>query len=161
FCIFLRRSRLADAGAQHYNRDDPVKKALMRARVTIAALVACSALIGCDGSSSSEPRRSPSPPSFITHGTLDGNAHPAVVLVVMAVAGRPPFRCSGTALAPKVVLTAGHCAGEPGEFTGMRVFTEADVDHGDNSYPNAGGANTIEATEWHAHPLFTENLFFL
>src|SRR5205823_1547268 len=93
-------------------------------------------------------------------GTLDGNAHPAVVLIIMDIAGKPAFRCSGTIIAPKLVLTAGHCAGEPGEFSGLRIFNEADVQH-DPTYPNPGGPNTIEATEWHSHPQFTENLFFL
>src|SRR2546429_9291230 len=80
--------------------------------------------------------------------------------LVMDVNGTPAFRCSATLIAPKVVLTAGHCAGEPGEFSGLRIFNEADVEH-DPTYPNPGGPNTIEATAWHAHPQFTENLFFL
>jgi secreted trypsin-like serine protease len=63
-------------------------------------------------------------------------------------------------IAPKVVLTAGHCAGETGEFSGMRVFTESDVQNGNNNYPFAG-PNTIEAKAWHSHPLFTEAAFFL
>jgi secreted trypsin-like serine protease len=99
-------------------------------------------------------------PSFITYGELDGNAHPAVVLIIMDVDGQPAFRCSGTLIASKVVLTAGHCAGEPGEFSGVRIFTESDVENGDNNYPFAG-PNTVEAAEWHAHPLFTESAFFL
>jgi hypothetical protein len=99
-------------------------------------------------------------PSLITYGQLDGNAHPAVVLVLMEVDGQPAFRCSGTLIAPTVVLTAGHCAGEPGEFSGIRIFAEPDVQH-DPTYPFAGGPNTIEATEWHAHPDFTESAFFL
>src|SRR5829696_2223811 len=68
----------------------------------------------------------------ITHGELDGNAHPGVVLLLMEQDGAPAFRCSASLLSPTVVLTAGHCTGEPGEFSGMRVFTEADVDNGDN-----------------------------
>jgi len=40
------------------------------------------------------------------------------------------------------------------------VFTEADVENGNNNYPFAG-PNTIEARAWHAHPQFTEALFFL
>ena len=68
--------------------------------------------------------------------------------------------CSCTLLSPKVVLTAGHCAGEPGEFSGMRVFTESDVQNGNNNYPFAG-PNTVEAKAWHSHPLFTEALFSL
>src|SRR6059036_2162912 len=96
----------------------------------------------------------------ITDGELDGNRHPAVVLLLMEVNGQPAFRCSGTLLSPTVLLTAGHCAGEPGEFSGMRVFTESDVENGNNDYPFAG-PNTIEAREWHSHPLFTERSFFL
>ena len=131
----------------------------MRARTLIPTLAAvCIGLLGCDRVVTNLP---PSDrPSFITYGSLDGNAHPAVVLIVMDVAGKPAFRCSGTLIAPRLVLTAGHCAGEPGEFSGMRVFTEADVENGNNNYPFAG-PNTVEATEWHAHPRFTEAQFYL
>ena len=96
----------------------------------------------------------------ITDGELDGNGHPAVVLVLMEVNGHPAFRCSGTLLSPTIVLTAGHCAGEPGEFSGIRVFAEANV-QADPSYPFAGGPFTHEATAWASHPLFTEAQFFL
>jgi hypothetical protein len=102
----------------------------------------------------------PERPSLVVHGDPDGDAHPAVVLILMDVAGKPTYRCTGTLVAPTYVVTAGHCAGEPGEFSGMRVFTEADVQHGNNNYPNPG-PNTIEAAEWHAHPLFTEAAFYL
>src|SRR2546426_12758596 len=129
----------------------------MNARLVIPVLAAaCVSLLGCDRVPTAD--RNPGGPSFITNGTLDGNAHPAVVLIIMDIAGKPAFRCSGTLIAPKVVLTAGHCAGEPGEFSGMRVFTESDVQDGNNNYPFAG-QNTIEATEWHSHPLFTEAQF--
>jgi secreted trypsin-like serine protease len=99
-------------------------------------------------------------PSFITYGQLDGNAHPAVVLVLMEVAGQPAFRCSGTLIAPTVVLTAGHCAGAPGEFSGIRIFTESDVQNGDNNYPFRG-PNSVEAKSWRAHPLYTSTAFYL
>jgi secreted trypsin-like serine protease len=130
----------------------------MRAHNLIPTLaVFCGGLLGCNRAVTDLP---PSDrPSFITFGSLDGNTHPAVVLIVMDVAGVPAFRCSGTVIAPKVVLTAGHCAGEPGEFSGMRVFTESDVQNGNNNYPLAG-PNTIEAKAWHSHPLFTEAQFF-
>jgi hypothetical protein len=131
----------------------------MRARLVNSVLAAAGlSLLGCDRVPTNSQR--PYPPSFITYGTLDGNAHPAVVLLVMDIAGQPAFRCSATLIAPKVVLTAGHCAGEPGEFSGMRIFTESDVQNGNNNFPFAG-PNSIEATEWHAHPLFTERAFFL
>src|SRR5262245_9275616 len=100
------------------------------------------------------------PLGAVTNGEIDGNRHPAVLLLVMDVNGAPAFRCSGTLISPTVFLTAGHCAGEPGEFTGMRVFTESDVQNGTNNYPFAG-PNSIEAATWSAHPLFTEAQFFL
>ena len=132
----------------------------MRPRFVVSVLAVAVGLVGCDRGALPSAPRLPYGPSFITHGTLDGTSHPAVVLVVMDIAGTPAFRCSGTLIAPKVVLTAGHCAGEPGEFSGMRVFTESDVENGNNNYPFAG-PNTVEAVKWQAHPLFTERAFFL
>ena len=85
----------------------------------------------------------------ITDGELDGEDHPHVVLLLMEVGGEPMYRCSGTLLSPTVLLTAGHCASNyPDEpYSGMRVFTESDVENGDNSYPYAGN-NSIEAVSW-------------
>jgi hypothetical protein len=132
----------------------------MTARTFIPALaLACLIPLGCDQAPTTHPL-APDRPSLITNGTVDQNAHPAVVLIIMDVAGAPAFRCSGTLIAAKVVLTAGHCAGEPGEFSGIRIFTESDVQNGNNNYPFAG-PNTIEAVSWKAHPLFTERAFFL
>src|SRR3990172_1273044 len=94
-------------------------------------------------------------PAFaVTDGELDGDGHPYVVLLLMDVDGAPAYRCSGTLLSATVLLTAGHCAGAPGEFSGMRVFTESDVQNGNNTYPAAGGPNSVEAVEWAAHPLY-------
>lgn len=102
-----------------------------------------------------------SSPSFgVTNGELDGDAHPAVVLIIMDINGSPAYRCSGALIAPKFVLTAGHCAGAPGEFSGMRVFTESDVENGFNSYPFAG-PNSVEAVRWASHPDFPDEAFFL
>jgi len=84
----------------------------------------------------------------------------AVVLIIMDIDGQPAFRCSGTLIAPTYVLTAGHCAGEPGEFSGLRVFTEADVQNGNNNYPFPG-PNTVEAVRWASHPSYTNAQFFL
>ena len=100
------------------------------------------------------------PVGAVTRGEIDGTRHPAVLLLVMDINGKPAFRCSGTLLSPTVFLTAGHCAGEPGEFSGMRVFTESDVQNGNNNYPFAG-PNSVEALTWNAHPLFTEAQFLL
>jgi V8-like Glu-specific endopeptidase len=80
----------------------------------------------------------------------------------MDVGGEPAFRCSGTLLSPTVLLTAGHCTSNYpyAPFTGMRVFTESDVDGGDNSYPTCDGGNCIEAVSWAAHPLYETAPFY-
>src|SRR5437773_268601 len=126
----------------------------MKARLVMPVLAAaCVSLLGCDRVPTAA--RNPGGPSFISNGALDGNAHPAVVLIIMDIAGKPAFRCSRTIIAPKLVLTAGHCAGEPGEFSGLRIFNEADVQD-DPTYPNPRGPNPIEATARHPPPLCTD-----
>jgi len=100
------------------------------------------------------------PVAAVTDGEPDGGGHPQVVLLLMEVDGEPAFRCSATMLTPTVVLTAGHCAGAPGEFSGMRIFTESDVHHGNNNYPYAG-PNSVEAVAWYAHPLYPTAPFFV
>lgn len=99
----------------------------------------------------------------VTDGTVDGTRHPAVKLLLMEVGGEPAFRCSGTLLSPTVFLTAGHCTNAfPDEpYTGMRVFTESDVEGGrgiTNNYPFAG-PNAVEAVSWAAHPLYETTSF--
>ena len=102
------------------------------------------------------------PAAAVTDGELDGNGHPAVVLLLMEVNGAPRYRCSATLLSAKVVLTAGHCTNNyPGSpYTGMRVFVESDVDNGSNNYPLAG-PNAYEAESWAAHPLYPTAPFFV
>ncbi|HJQ19443.1 MAG TPA: trypsin-like serine protease [Gemmatimonadaceae bacterium] len=131
-------------------------------RIRSALVVTAGVLLAsCESARTSAPVAAvPRTPVSITNGALDGNNHPGVVLIVMDIAGEPAFRCSGTLIAPTVVLTAGHCAGEPGEFSALRVFTESDVQNGNNNYPYAG-PNTVEAKEWHSHPQFTEAQFYL
>jgi V8-like Glu-specific endopeptidase len=106
-----------------------------------------------------------SPAGAVTDGELDGNGHPYVVLLLMEVNGAPAFRCSGTLLSATVLLTAGHCTNNfPGDpYTGMRVFTESDVQAGigtTNNYPFAG-PNSVEAVSWAAHPLYETGPFYL
>lgn len=131
----------------------------MRTRAApLPVVVACLLLSACERVPTAPviPER----PAPIRYGVPTGAAHPEVVLVVMDVAGVPTYRCSGTLIAPKVVLTAGHCTGAPGEFSALRIFTESNVDGGDNNYPYAG-PNSIPARAWHTHPLYTDAAFFL
>lgn len=105
------------------------------------------------------------PAGAITNGELDGDGHPHVVLILMEVGGEPAFRCSGTLIAPTYVLTAGHCTNNfpDAPFTGMRIFTQSDVQSGigtTNNYPFAG-PNAIEAAGWAAHPLYETAPFFV
>jgi hypothetical protein len=106
-----------------------------------------------------------SPVGAVTDGELDGEGHPHVVLLLMEVNGAPAFRCSGTLLSATVLLTAGHCTNNfpDSPYTGMRVFTESDVEAGigtTNNYPFAG-PNSVEAVSWAAHPLYETAPFFV
>lgn len=106
------------------------------------------------------------PAGAVTDGELDGNGHPGVVLLLMEVGGEPAFRCSATLLSATVVLTAGHCTNNfPDDpYTGMRVFTESDVQSGigiTNNYPFASPPNSVEAVSWAAHPLYETAPFFV
>lgn len=102
------------------------------------------------------------PAGAVKYGDYDGDGHPYVVLLLMEVDGEPMYRCSATLISPTYVLTAGHCTSDypEGEYSGMRVFTESDVDNGNNNYPYAG-PNSVEAVRWAAHPLFETAPFFV
>jgi hypothetical protein len=67
------------------------------------------------------------PAAAITHGSLDGNAHPYVGLMTAHSAdGHYLWRCSGTLISPTVFVTAGHCV-EPDDSQGFGPPTYAVV----------------------------------
>ena len=97
-------------------------------------------------------------PAFaITDGSLDGNAHPYVGLMVAHdSAGRPLWRCSGTLISPTLYLTAGHCTEAPAAH--VEIWFDADVQSGipGNGYPLNGDVGGTP----HTHPQYDPNAFF-
>lgn len=97
------------------------------------------------------------PATAITDGTLDGNGHPYVGLMVAQDANHAPlWRCSGTLISSTVFLTAGHCTEAPAAHA--EIWFEADVQSGvpANGYPNVGQASGKPYT----HPDYDTNAFF-
>jgi hypothetical protein len=82
------------------------------------------------------------PAAAITGGELDGQGHSNVGLMIADIDGEPQWRCTGTLIAPRVFLTAGHCVGDG--VTAVRVWFDSDLT-GNQEYPY-GGATSIEGT---------------
>jgi len=82
------------------------------------------------------------PAAAITGGVLDGEGHPNVGMMIAEIDGEPEWRCSGTLVAPRVFLTAGHCVGDGA--TAARVWFASDMaDVPDYPY---GGEVALEGT---------------
>jgi hypothetical protein len=77
------------------------------------------------------------PVAAIRYGDNDGNAHPYVgLMVAQDSAGNPLWRCTGTLLSSRVLLTAGHCVEEPAAH--VEVFFAAGPIPLGAGYPAAG-----------------------
>jgi len=103
-------------------------------RVLIAGAAALALVVGA------------APARAITDGVPDAGAHPYVGLVVFTHPDGSLTRCSGTLLAPKVFLTAGHCTFDT---TSARVWFDDTVDI------SKGG---VSGTPY-VHPLYDDVLF--
>ncbi|MHA3834935.1 trypsin-like serine protease [Terrabacter sp. AAH1] len=98
------------------------------------------------------------PAGAVTDGTLDGDGHPYVGLMVAQDAdGTPLWRCSGTLLSSTVFLTAGHCTESPAAH--VEIWFQSDVENGrpGNGYPNKGQASGTP----HTIGTYDPNAFFL
>lgn len=84
--------------------------------------------------------------SAIVNGYPDGNGHPYVGVVEYTYEGGDTFRCSGSLIAPTVVVTAAHCIYFLGQATAVRVSFDSDLT--DNN------VDWIEAIKWKSHANF-------
>jgi hypothetical protein len=98
------------------------------------------------------------PAGAVTDGSLDGNDHPYVGLMVAQDAdGNPLWRCSGTLISSTVFLTAGHCTESPAAH--VEIWFDADVQSGipANGYPLTGEVGGTP----HSIPSYDPNAFYL
>src|SRR5262245_56627809 len=86
----------------------------MHRLITItSALTTALILGGCVGGAvaPTDVASVPDAPRAIKYGSLDGNAHPNVgLLIAQDAQGNPLWGCSGTLISARVFLRAGHCA---------------------------------------------------
>ncbi len=90
------------------------------------------------------------PAAAITNGVPDGDNHPYVGLLVFDTApGEPAWRCSGTLIAPTVVLTAGHCTDGA---VAARIWMYEDVTYDHVPFPlypyGGAGSGAVEGTPY-------------
>jgi secreted trypsin-like serine protease len=98
------------------------------------------------------------PAGAVTDGSLDGNGHPYVgLMVAQDKKGNPLWRCSGTLLSSRLFLTAGHCTEAPAAH--VEIWFQSDVESGipGNGYPSDGQAGGKPYT----HPDYNPNAFYL
>jgi hypothetical protein len=110
------------------------------------------------------------PAVAITDGTLDGNGHPWVGLLVAQDAdGDPLWRCTGTLLSSDVFITAGHCVEAPAAH--MEIWFSAGPVPLGAGYPAAGEHPCRHITGYpctgdvggdpNQNPLWDPNAFYL
>lgn len=131
----------------------------MRTRTGLLA-VTLAIVAGCVDGPSAPTSRLPvsSEPLAIRYGSLDGNAHPYVgLMVALDAQDNALWRCSGALLSPTVFLTAGHCTDAPAAR--VEIWFDADVESGipANGYPFTGDVGGTPYT----HPQYNPNAFFL
>lgn len=100
-----------------------------------------------------------SPAGAITDGTLDGEDHPYVGLMIAKDAdGNPLWRCSGTMISPTVYVTAGHCVESPAASATIWFETDIESQQAELGYP-FGGATSFDGTTY-VYPEYDPAAFF-
>jgi secreted trypsin-like serine protease len=97
------------------------------------------------------------PATAVTYGDLDFGNHPYVGLLLFEVDGEVSHRCTGTLIAPTVMLTAGHCTEGA---SGGRVWFLSDVDADSEGYPFADD-DSVEFAQIIDSPDYNPAAFFL
>lgn len=93
------------------------------------------------------------PASAVTGGRPDGNGHPYSALLL--VPGET--FCSGTLIAPDVVLTAGHCTWywTEQQYESVQITFDPEASVDEATWTITGGT-WYEATEWVTHPGYVD-----
>lgn len=100
------------------------------------------------------------PAGAITRGgSLDGDDHPYVGIMVASIGGVPQWRCSGTLISPTVYVTAGHCtSGADAVEIWFETDLHADETGGRFGYPFSG-PTSVSGTP-HTYPEYLPNAFY-
>ncbi len=110
------------------------------------------------------------PAAAITDGVPDEDGHPYVGLMVAQDAqGNPQWRCSGTLIAPRLFLTAGHCTEAPAAH--VEIWFEPGPIELATGYPASGSDRCAGITGYpctgdvggtpYTHPQYDPDAFWL
>jgi len=109
------------------------------------------------------------PAAAITDGSLDGNGHPYVgLMVALDATNHPLWRCSGTLLSSTVFITAGHCVASPAAHAEL-FFDAGPIPFGNlvgtdctgfTGYPCTGdvGGDVHENPGWNPDAFFLDDV---
>jgi hypothetical protein len=75
----------------------------------------------------------PSPALAVTHGALDGTAHPNVGALTVNYQGQQVLACTGTLISPTVMVTAAHCTAQLQQLGYNQADVSFETDMGSGS----------------------------